>query len=527
MPQPVVRGTDGKLEQRLDEVMVYFNEDPLFVENDPTTGQPTARSAENPRFYQLLLTQETVSNADDIIFRPTRVIYDSATNTARLIFATNLNELKNSQGVGVPLGGGTFRLRIGSAVDPAANFILPPTTELAVSPSVTSSLRIDPNLAVTFRSKLVGEAASGRQVRFINSGNAGLSVALVGNDVVFNLGGATPTVANLATVVTNTPAVNAVLAVTFALNGQAGQGGTLVVPANITSSPALVMTAVGDTMTTSLNVGTFGSTTTSLTFRENISAQPFLFDLPGSTSDVGRLRLPESIGNGLLQTINANFGVDSKAGVTEIPFNFKSVFETVSGVAQLNQMSDLFKVRIREALSLWANYIGVQFRETADQGITFAVGDNLRLQAVANTQLTTQGVLDATLRIDPTFASSAMVFSNQVTFNTSYGEDLFRKAMAGIGFLLGLEQSTDLTAQSLMSLSSAFLNANINALTDLEPSFPGNYDIMHGQVLYRPDSIDADLYRFEVNLGSDDRVGTLTAETFLNGWPIRVHSIPI
>ncbi len=176
--------------------------------------------------------------------------------------------------------------------------------------------------------------------------------------------------------VTNTPAVNAVLAVTFALNGQAGQGGTLVVPANITSSPALVMTAVGDTMTTSLNVGTFGTKTTSLTFRENISAQPFLFDLPGSTSDVGRLRLPESIGNGLLQTINANFGVDSKAGVTEIPFNFKSVFETVSGVAQLNQMSDLFKVRIREALSLWANYIGVQFRETADQGITFAVGDN-------------------------------------------------------------------------------------------------------------------------------------------------------
>ncbi len=308
--------------------------------------------------------------------------------------------------------------------------------------------------------------------------------------------------------------MNAVLSVTYALNGQANQGGNLAVPANITSSPALVMTAVGDTMTTSLNVGTFGSTTSSLTFRETISPQPFLFDLPGSTSDVGRLKLPESVGNALLQTINANFGVDTKAGVAEIPFNFKSVFETVSGVAQLNQMSDLFKVRIREALSLWANYIGVQFRETADQGITFAVGDNARLQAVANTQLTTQGVLNATLRIDPTFTNSAMVFSNQVTFNTSYGEDLFRKAMAGIGFLLGLEQSSDLTAQSLMSLNSGFLNANIDTLTDLEPSFPGNYDIMHGQVLYRPDSIDADLYRFEVNLGSDDRVGTLTAETF-------------
>ncbi len=195
-----------------------------------------------------------------------------------------------------------------------------------------------------------------------------------------------------------------------------------------------------------------------------------MFDLPGSTSDVGRLRLPESVGNALLQTINANFGVDSTAGVTEIPFNFKSVFETVAGVAQLNQISELFKVRIREALSLWANYIGVQFRETADQGMTFAVGDNSRLQAQPNTQLSTQGVLNATLRIDPTFTNSAMVFSNQVTFNTSYGEDLFRKAMAGIGFLLGLEQSTDLTAQSLMSLSSVFLNAGINTLTDLEPS---------------------------------------------------------
>ncbi len=513
VPQPVVRLADGKLEQRPNEVMVYFNEDPLFVENDPATGQPTARSAENPRFYQLLLTQETVRTTDDLLFSPTRVIYDSATHTARLQFASNINTLP-----GVPLGGGTFRLRIGSAVDTRTELILP-TTNFAVSPSVTSNLRINSDLAVTFRSKLIGEAVSGRQVRFINTGTAGLSVAMSGNDIVFNLGGSRPTVEALANIVTSTPAVDAVLSVSYALAGVAGQGGTLVLPANITSSPALVMTAVGDTITTSLSVGTFGDTTTSLTFRESISPQPFLFDLPGSTSDVGRLRLPESVGNGLLQTINANFGVDDTAGITEIPFNFKSVFETVSGVAQLNQITELFKTRIREALSLWANYLGIQFRETASQGITFAVGDNTRLQTRPNTQLTSPGVLNASLRIDPTFTESALVFSNQVTFNTAYGEDLFRKSMAGIGFLLGLEQSTDLTAQSLMSLNSGFLNLGINALSDSEPSFPGNYDILHGQVLYRPDSIDADLYRFEVNLGSDDRVGTLTAETFAERLP--------
>jgi hypothetical protein len=40
VPQPVVRLANGSLEQRRDEVIVYFNEDPLFVENDPATGLP-------------------------------------------------------------------------------------------------------------------------------------------------------------------------------------------------------------------------------------------------------------------------------------------------------------------------------------------------------------------------------------------------------------------------------------------------------------------------------------------------------
>ncbi|MGB7329055.1 MAG: tandem-95 repeat protein [Rubripirellula sp.] len=70
-----------------------------------------------------------------------------------------------------------------------------------------------------------------------------------------------------------------------------------------------------------------------------------------------------------------------------------------------------------------------------------------------------------------------------------------------------------------MSLSSTFLNATINSLNENtlkgdEPSFPGNYDILHGQYLHRPDSVDVDLYRFVIDLGDDDRVGTLTAETF-------------
>ena len=48
VPQPVIRLQDGSLRQNRNEIVVYFNEDPLFTENDEF-GNPTIRSAENPR----------------------------------------------------------------------------------------------------------------------------------------------------------------------------------------------------------------------------------------------------------------------------------------------------------------------------------------------------------------------------------------------------------------------------------------------------------------------------------------------
>ena len=168
VPQPVIRNADGTLTQNRDEIVVYFNEDPLFVEDEfsavlndngvdlsisvaastfddttieivtaPTggdasveyvestnqlfisvlpnttvgeligligaiprfeastsgssaavfsppagvaatiTARATARSAENPRFYQLLLTQDTVRTTDDSLYFPEEVVYDA------------------------------------------------------------------------------------------------------------------------------------------------------------------------------------------------------------------------------------------------------------------------------------------------------------------------------------------------------------------------------------------------------------------------------------------------------------------
>jgi hypothetical protein len=260
---------------------------------------------------------------------------------------------------------------------------------------------------------------------------------------------------------------------------------------------------------------------------ETIDPQTVVIQPVGSDNDPGA--------DERFNHINPDFGADVTAGVTEIAYNFQGIFANVAGTNYLNQITEVQKTRIREALDLWSSSIGVQFRETAADGITFAVGDDSRLQPVPDTNLTTaySSRLNATLRIptDPNgagYADAAMVFDKSTDFNLDYGEDFTRKSVAGIGLLLGLERASELLSMSdagdltvrgdatptIMAMSSAYLNASIESLSDLEPVFPNNYDVLHGQYLHRTDSVDIDLYRFVVDLDDPTQVGTLTAETF-------------
>ncbi|WP_143543664.1 S8 family serine peptidase [Rhodopirellula sp. MGV] len=547
VPQPVVRLSDRSLEQRRNEILVYFNDDELFVENDPSTGLPTERSAENPRFYQLLLTQTTVRTTDDVLYQPDRVVYDAANNVARLIFADDLNSLP-----GVPLSGGTFRLRVGTAVDRIEDLVVTPT-ELNVVPRVSSNLGVNSNLEVSFTSKIFGEAGGSRMIRFVDSGSGGPSVVLDtdSGDIVYDFGGSPVTVSQLRDEVLSTPEVDAVVSVSFGLNGTSGTGGTLALPNSLVGK-TLTMTAAGDTLTTALDIGVFGQQgnqlLSSITISESIDPQPYNVQLAGALTDPGRAD------SAVAGAINDQFGPDVTNGVTEIEYNFQAVFAGGTGTgfpAQINNLTTIQKKRVREALSLWANYLGVQFKETPDRGLTIALGALDQLTATANSTIRNVPVLDADIRVDPTFENPAIVFSNQVSFDLNYGEDFFRKAMASIGLILGLDQSNDVTPQTLMALDPEFLNGTINpdsytapidpfsdsqtaiqqkvnpqidantivqplpnSLEGDEPVFPGRLDVMHGQLLHRADSIDVDLYRFEVALDAAREYGTLTVESF-------------
>lgn len=94
VPQPVKRRANGTLQQDRKSIVVYFNDDDL----------DQAR-AEDPMFYDLIFTNDTVTNQDDQTFNPATVTYDPVADTATLTFGVNLHNLA---------GAGTFRLRIGT-----------------------------------------------------------------------------------------------------------------------------------------------------------------------------------------------------------------------------------------------------------------------------------------------------------------------------------------------------------------------------------------------------------------------------
>lgn len=472
VPQPVVVRPDGTLGQNADTIVVYFNNDDLYVPD-----------AQNPSLYQLISTGETVRNLDDVTFLPQSVVYDSVANRAVLTFSHNLTQLPHPV-TGLPIGAGTFRLRIGTNEQTP----LPP-------------LPIRPNEDVGSSYQMAWDlGALGAQSKLISS---------------------------------------------------------------------------------------------------SIDAQAFLLDFPGANNEPGHRQIPEEVANGFDNHLNPDFGADSTPGVTTSLYNFKERYGTdTQGQPLSNVITDTQKRRAREALQVWSEYIGVQFLETADLGMTIVTGDPRALDPyapnVVNHVLKKPQVTGHFIaRVDAEYQDSLLILDNALQWNDEFGGDWYQTAMVGIGFLLGLERATDLPSSTLMAFGSDFtypgapdavqatglvagtpspdsflgnnaLSAVNGAYTGLhlrftagalagqsrliadytgatrrflfatpfpsapdvgnpfeifeapEPIFPGNHDILHGLFLHRADSNDIDMYRFTVG---DGQSGLFTAEIFAERQP--------
>ncbi len=504
VPQPVVRTGSGTLSQLRDTIVVYFDGDSQFV-GSTAAGVPFAISVENPSYYQLIYTSDSVRNTDDVVFKPTSVKYNAIANTATLKFEKDINNLPGS------LPNASFRLRVGtretlpSAVNPISPVRSSGTASIVTDFNSNGAVRLRissqlPGEGVTQPNLLITKQTSSTPVVISVSGvrvTASLNPTATANDLILAIRG------------------NAAASNLIALALDSGSVSTVIGSLYINYGP-LQTVGLGDTFTTASDLGLIGSSTvgqTSLYIGSSIEPTSYSFNLPGASDDLGHRDLGNNFENHVNQAFGLN-GADNVTGVTTISYNFQRIYGSDSSGQLTNSITENQRQRIREAISLWANYLGVQFVETANRGITFATG---ALSAVTGAGARTEGALNFGVRIDPTFNNSLLVMQASRNWKDKYGEDYFRHAMAAIGELLGLTHAGDLPPSVLMSLNAPFLDGDTTTTArNSEPIFPSPQDIVHGQFVHRPDSNDVDLYKFNVDFGpnGESRVGLLTAETF-------------
>ncbi len=186
----------------------------------------------------------------------------------------------------------------------------------------------------------------------------------------------------------------------------------------------------------------------------------------------------------------------------EIPtlyYNFQTLYGYIGNTPLSNLITAAQEQRVRDCFSLFTQYFGVQFVETANQGATIATGD---LRAFGSDTPTGAGS-PAGMEGTGYNGNPLVVVNNFYNWgNDEFGGSYMSTVMHEIMHTLGFGHSYDLAGPDIMG-------SDPDVASSSEASFPDNGDIVSGQYLYRPDSMDIDLYKFEVGAGGGD----FTAET--------------
>ena len=390
IPQPMQRKADGSIDQARNMILVYFSDDDL-----------TPAAAQNPAFYQLIRTNETVQNTDDEKFNPTTVTYNSDTDSVLLEFDKPLDELSTK-------GPGSFRLRIGT--DEA----------IPVAPTVTA-LPADPG-------------SSFDRAEVVDGGMGWVTGA-----------------------------------------GGMADG----ITQSIIISQEIVPTDVLDDM--------------------------YDLDLPGSNDEPGHRDFNITSQRHVLED-----AADSVAGIQTFYYNFRGDIGSIVAEAgdppqpAFNTITDTQKLRSREILEIISSYTGVQFVETDDQGFTLAVGDTDAINtSIIFDDYQTAVSPEPNARTGNTDVGLTAILNDGLSWTDEFGGTFFQEMFEQVGHILNLQHTFDLPPLTIMGhdLDLQFDN-------DLEPDFPGDADLVHLNHLYRPESKDIDLYKFELT-----QPGLLTAET--------------
>ena len=465
VPQPIIRNTDGSLTQQRDRIVVYFNEDTLDT-----------ASAQNPNFYRLLFSRGTTENTDDVLHLPTSVVYSAATNTSTLTFSAPIDQLS---------GSGTYRLRIGTdeaipLAPTSTTFSEVFTSNFGTSGAGLANVTIEPIVSIDgqpirlfFQESALGAA-----------GTPTISVSANKRDITITLdtvGGTTAS--QLYWGLRIHPDASKVVQVRISGNPDSSLvTGTL--PASFSFADP------GSSYTNSFSLGTL--TAQSRIISGQILSRAYPFDFPGNSDEPGHRETD------VPRESHLEVPLDQNPEISTIYYNFQRIYGVnPQGQPLANLITENQKQRAREVFDLYARHLGVQFVETSNQGFTIVTGD---MRAIDPSIITGAGGVTG-------YSSRSMnlaIMDNAETWNDSFGGSWFTTAMHEIGHLLGLGHAYELPELTVMG---GFEGPTVQT-TIVEPDFPGDADIVHGQALYRPESRDIDLYSFVLT-----NAGQFTAET--------------
>ncbi len=274
-------------------------------------------------------------------------------------------------------------------------------------------------------------------------------------------------------------------------------------------------TDAGDTFAGATNLGSSwtpgGAGTQSVLINGKIeNTTPTPLDFPGGNDEPGNR-------NNRFQA-NVEAGADSENGISTRFYNFQGALgQSTVGSPLVNAITDQQKQRVREVFSLYERYLGVQFIESENLGLTIGVGDTRAILPFADNQGAPEwGIIDINgpgviyyeagalaSNIQPAAVLDIQDFSDSDLNN--FAGPFQRAAMQAVGRLLGLGQADEVAQLTIQSFDSAFLAPGVGT----ELVLPGDADIVHGQYLYRPDSRDVDLYQFSLPVA-----GRMSIESF-------------
>lgn len=236
---------------------------------------------------------------------------------------------------------------------------------------------------------------------------------------------------------------------------------------------------------------------------------PLLLDFPGAQDDIGNRQIQ-------IQKLVEKAG-DTINGTSIIFYNFQPQLGTsaTNNTVLLNAITEQQKQRVREVFSIYEQYLGIRFVESANLGLTIAMGDMRAVSPFEDVPGSgVSGIIELNgpggVAYEAGILSNGQLaaildtqdFSNSTVNN--FGGTFQRTAMQGIGRMLGLglaDEVAQLTIQSFNAIATPGVGNEI--------VLPGDSDIVHGQYLYRPDSRDIDLYQFTVPVK-----GQISIETF-------------